>query len=158
MHKNLKTIGAYLECTYGTDLILETLKQKLFISLHCPFSSNQHFRDTVPLTSYRTYRACGPDGGGYAAPDCSSSRSTGRIPRTDTAAPPCAPSYVPSGPQGCGSKSGSGSRRAKMTHHKSRKIFLKVHVLKKCCTWPLLRAEGFFCNLNVLYGGRIGKL
>jgi hypothetical protein len=25
--------------------------------------------------------------------------------------------------------------------------------------WPLLRAEGFFCNLDVLYGGLgIGKL
>jgi hypothetical protein len=29
--------------------------------------------------------------------------------------------------------------------------------LKCCVGWPLLRAEGFFCNLNVLYGG-LGKL
>jgi hypothetical protein len=28
---------------------------------------------------------------------------------------------------------------------------LKVYVLS--VGWPLLRAEGFFCNLNVLYGG-----
>jgi hypothetical protein len=43
----------------------------------------------------------------------------------------------------------SGSRRAKMTN-KSRKnlkfMFLSVG-------WPLLRAEGVFCNLDVLYGG-----
>jgi hypothetical protein len=40
--------------------------------------------------------------------------------------------------------------------HKSRKV-LKDHVLS--VGWPLLRAEGFFCNLNVLYGGlTIGKL
>ncbi len=49
----------------------------------------------------------------------------------------------------------SGSGRAKITH-KSR-IFFKVHVLK--VGWPLLRAEGFFCNLDVHYGGLvIGKL
>ncbi len=36
------------------------------------------------------------------------------------------------------SESGSGSRRAKITH--------------KSVEWPLLRAEGFFCNLDVLYG------
>jgi hypothetical protein len=29
--------------------------------------------------------------------------------------------------------------------------FLKVHVLS--VGWPLLRYEGFFCNLDVLYGG-----
>ncbi len=46
-------------------------------------------------------------------------------------------------------------QEGKMTH-KSRN-FLKVPVFK--CWWPLLRAEGFFCNLDVLYGGlRIGKL
>jgi hypothetical protein len=41
----------------------------------------------------------------------------------------------------------SGSKRAKMTH-KSRKKFVKVHVLK--CWMASLRAEGFFCNLDVL--------
>jgi hypothetical protein len=42
----------------------------------------------------------------------------------------------------------SGSRRAKITH-KSRKKFKNF----------LLRAEGFFSNLDVLYGGiGIGKL
>ncbi len=39
------------------------------------------------------------------------------------------------------SGSGSVSRRANMTH-KSRSV-----------GWPLLRAEGFFCNLDVLFGG-----
>ncbi len=54
------------------------------------------------------------------------------------------------------SESGSESRRAKMTH-KRRNFFVKVHVLK--CYKPLLRAEGFFCNLDILYGGLgIGKL
>jgi hypothetical protein len=53
------------------------------------------------------------------------------------------------------SESGSGFRRAKMTHTKKN--------LKNSCFasvgWPLLRAEGFFSNLDVLYGGlRIGKL
>jgi hypothetical protein len=66
--------------------------------------------------------------------------------------------------QGCGSGfnrvsgSGSGSRRAKMTH-KSRKFFIKF--MFRSVGWPLLRAEaeGFFCNLDVLYGGvEIGKL
>jgi hypothetical protein len=64
--------------------------------------------------------------------------------------------------QGCRSgsgldpDSGSGSRRGKMTH-KSRKKFVKVHVLS--VGWSLLRAEGFFCNLDILYGGQgIGKL
>jgi hypothetical protein len=47
------------------------------------------------------------------------------------------------------SESGSGSRRAKMTH-KSRKNFLSS------CFEVL---EGFFCNLNILYGCLgIGKL
>ncbi len=50
--------------------------------------------------------------------------------------------------------------------HKSR-IFFKVHVLKcwmaslkaEGVGWPLLKAEGFPCNLDVLYGGLgIGKL
>jgi hypothetical protein len=50
----------------------------------------------------------------------------------------------------------SGSRRAKMTH-KSRNFFEKFMFL--IVGWPLLRAEGFFCNLDVLYGGLgIGKL
>ncbi len=35
--------------------------------------------------------------------------------------------------------------------HKSR-IFFKFMFLS--VGWPLLRAEGFFCNLDVLYGGR----
>jgi hypothetical protein len=30
-------------------------------------------------------------------------------------------------------------------------MFSKLHVLS--VGWPLLRAEGFFCNLDVLYGG-----
>jgi hypothetical protein len=47
----------------------------------------------------------------------------------------------------------------KMTY-KSRKKFVIVHVLKFWIIgWPLLRAKGFFCNLDVLYGGLgIGKL
>ncbi len=44
----------------------------------------------------------------------------------------------------------SGSRRAKMTH-KSGIFFLKFMFWS--LGWPLLRAEGFFCNLDVLYGG-----
>jgi hypothetical protein len=56
------------------------------------------------------------------------------------------------------SVSGSGSRRAKMTH-KSRQYFVKVHVFKCWIGWPLLRTEGFFYNLDILYGGLgIGKL
>jgi hypothetical protein len=43
-----------------------------------------------------------------------------------------------------------------------QKFVLKVHVLKCWIIgWPFLRAEGFFCNLDilVLYGGLgIGKL
>jgi hypothetical protein len=76
------------------------------------------------------------------------------------------PSWILSENQGCGSgldpdsigsldpdsESGSGSRRAKMTHKNSKKnskfMFWTVG-------WLLLRAEGFFCNLDVL---RIGKL
>ncbi len=49
--------------------------------------------------------------------------------------------------------SGSGSGRAKMTKVEKN---LKFHVLK--CWMFSLRAEGFFCNLDVLYGGLgIGK-
>ncbi len=44
----------------------------------------------------------------------------------------------------------SGSRRAKMTH-KIRKN-LEIHVLK-CWISLLGKDEGFFCNLDVLYGG-----
>jgi hypothetical protein len=57
------------------------------------------------------------------------------------------------------SESESGPRRAKMTH-KSRKKLVKVHVLKCWIIgWPLLRAEDFFYNLDILYGGLgIGKL
>jgi hypothetical protein len=40
------------------------------------------------------------------------------------------------------SESGSGFRRAK-----------KLKFLFCCVGWLLLRAEGFFCNLDVLYGG-----
>ena len=41
--------------------------------------------------------------------------------------------------------------------HKSRKVFFKF--MFSSVGWPLLRAEGFFCNLDVLYGGLgIGKL
>ncbi len=54
------------------------------------------------------------------------------------------------------SESGSGSRRAKMTN-KSRKKFKKFMFWS--VGWPLLSAEGFFCNFDVLYGGLgIGKL
>ncbi len=54
------------------------------------------------------------------------------------------------------SKSGSGSRRAKITH-KSR-IVLKSTCFEVLDGLPL-RAEGFFCNLDFLYGGLgIGKL
>ena len=50
----------------------------------------------------------------------------------------------------------SGSRRTKMTH-KSRNFFEKFMFWS--VGWPLLRAEDFFCNLDVLYGGLgIGKL
>ncbi len=53
------------------------------------------------------------------------------------------------------SESGSGSRWAKMTH-KSRKIKKFMFSSARC---SLLRAEGFFCNFDVLYGGLgIGKL
>ncbi len=51
------------------------------------------------------------------------------------------------------SKSGSGSRRARMTH-KSRKLFRNSNFWS--AGWSLLKAEGFFCNLDVLYGGLKG--
>jgi hypothetical protein len=54
------------------------------------------------------------------------------------------------------SVSGYGSRRAKMTL-KSRKKSRNFMFLSAGCS--LLRAEGFFCILDVLYGGLgIGKL
>ncbi len=41
--------------------------------------------------------------------------------------------------------------------HKSRKKLVKLYVVS--VGWPLLRAEGFFYNLDILYGGLgIGKL
>jgi hypothetical protein len=46
------------------------------------------------------------------------------------------------------SDSGSGSSRAKMTH-KSRKKFRNLIFLSARCS--LLRVEGFFCSLDVLY-------
>jgi hypothetical protein len=46
-------------------------------------------------------------------------------------------------------ESGSGSRKEKMAH-KNRKN-KKFHVLK--CWMFSLRAEGFSCSLDVLYGG-----
>jgi hypothetical protein len=48
------------------------------------------------------------------------------------------------------SESGSGSRRAKMTQ-KSRKKLRNFMFGSAGCS--LLRAEGFFCNLDDLYGG-----
>ncbi len=54
------------------------------------------------------------------------------------------------------SGSGSGSRSAKM-NHKSRKIFFNGSCFEVLD--GLLRAKGFFYNLDVLYGGLgIGKL
>jgi hypothetical protein len=50
----------------------------------------------------------------------------------------------------------SGSRRPKMAHKHSKKL-RNFMVWSTGCS--LLRAEGFFCNLDVLYGGlAIGKL
>jgi hypothetical protein len=43
------------------------------------------------------------------------------------------------------SGSGSGSRRAKMTN---KRIFFLSSFFESV-GWPLLRAEGFFCNLEV---------
>ncbi len=52
------------------------------------------------------------------------------------------------------SESGSRSMRAKITH-KSRKIRNLMFCSARC---SLLRAEGFFCSLDVLSGGLgIGK-
>jgi hypothetical protein len=48
------------------------------------------------------------------------------------------------------SNCGSGSRRAKMTH-KNRKMSRIFMFLSTGCS--LLRAEGFFCSLGVLYVG-----
>jgi hypothetical protein len=54
------------------------------------------------------------------------------------------------------SESGSGSRKAKMTHKSSKKLINFMFGSAEC---SLLRAEGFFCKLDVLYGGLgIGKL
>ncbi len=54
------------------------------------------------------------------------------------------------------SESGSGSRRANMTH-KSRKNFSKCMFWS--VGWPLSWAAGFLCNLDIHYGGLgIGKL
>ncbi len=52
--------------------------------------------------------------------------------------------------------SGSGSRRAKMTHKSRKKLRYFMFSSAGCF---LLRAEGFFCSLDVLSGGLgIGKL
>jgi len=68
--------------------------------------------------------------------------------------------------QGCGSGSGfnrvygsgSGSRRAKMTHKSRKKLFMFMFMFWSV-GWPILRAEGFFYNLDILYKGLgIGKL
>jgi hypothetical protein len=45
------------------------------------------------------------------------------------------------------SESGSGSSRGQKLPTKVAKNF------EISCSEPLLRAEGFFCNLDVLYGG-----
>ncbi len=53
---------------------------------------------------------------------------------------------------------GSGFRRTKMTHKNRKKLrnFMYWSAGSLC---SLLRAEGFFCNMDVLYEGlRIGKL
>jgi hypothetical protein len=48
------------------------------------------------------------------------------------------------------SQSRSESRRAKMTEKKGKKLINFIFLSARC---SLLRAEGFFCRLNVLYGG-----
>jgi hypothetical protein len=48
----------------------------------------------------------------------------------------------------CGS--GSGSRRAKMTHKKRKKVRNFIFSIAGCF---LLRFEGFFCSIGVLYRG-----
>ncbi len=51
---------------------------------------------------------------------------------------------------------GSGFRGAKMTHKSRKKLRNIMFWSARCSLW---RAEGFFCNLDVLYGGLgIGKL
>jgi hypothetical protein len=45
--------------------------------------------------------------------------------------------------------SGSGSRRAKMTHKNRKKSRIFMFLSTEC---SLFRAEGFFCSLGVLYG------
>jgi hypothetical protein len=101
-------------------------------------------------------------------------RDTGSIPTTlvEGGRQGEGPSWL--GNQGCGSgsqldpdsigsvdsdpytESGSGSRRAKITH-KSRKYLRNFMFWSAGCSF--LRPEGFFCNLDVLYGGLgMGKL
>jgi hypothetical protein len=48
------------------------------------------------------------------------------------------------------SESGSGFRSAKLTHQ-NRKTFPKF--MFGSAGYSLLRAEGFFCSLDFLYGG-----
>jgi hypothetical protein len=50
----------------------------------------------------------------------------------------------------CGSGSGSGSKRTKMTH-KNRKKWINFIFWSAGCS--LLRAKGFSCSLTILYGG-----
>jgi hypothetical protein len=47
------------------------------------------------------------------------------------------------------SESGSGSRKAKMTNNSRKKLKNFMFCSVGC---SLLRAESFFCNLDVLYG------
>jgi hypothetical protein len=55
-------------------------------------------------------------------------------------------------------ESGSGSRKANMTH-KSRKKFRNFMLRSDGYRYSLLRAGGFYCDLGVLNGGLgIGKL
>jgi hypothetical protein len=46
--------------------------------------------------------------------------------------------------------SGPGSRRAKITQKNRKKIIIFIFLSAGC---SLLRAEGFFCSLDFLYGG-----
>jgi hypothetical protein len=46
--------------------------------------------------------------------------------------------------------SGSGPRRTNMTHKNRKKLINFIFVSAGC---SLLRAEGFSCSLNALYGG-----
>jgi len=53
------------------------------------------------------------------------------------------------------SKSGSGSRRAKMAHQNRKKL---INFIFSSAGFSVLRADGFSCSLDVLYGGLgIGK-